>query len=198
VTISAGYTDDWPALVSYRDLPEKGLTRFGLDKAVDDGVFERIAPGLFARSGATDDTTLAQAVIALKRPASTLCLLSAAALHDLTDEIPRATDVAIPRGTHPIKVKTAPVEWHRFDVDTFDVGRGERDLFDGLRIGLYSPQRTIVDLFRLRHIWGQDLAIDVLKRWLRRRGSTASSLLAVAKRFPAAYPAVHSALEVLL
>jgi hypothetical protein len=91
------------------------------------------------------------------------------------------------------------VRWHSFDRATFDLGRGLHPLTDeGLTIGLYSPERTIIDVFRLRHEIGDDLANEALKRWLRRRGSAPATLLELARSFPRALPALRSTLEILL
>jgi predicted transcriptional regulator of viral defense system len=125
-------------------------------------------------------------------------MLTALALHDLTDEIPRSSHIAIPRGTHPITIHHAPITWHRFATDTFTIGRTEHQLPGGISIGLYSAERTIIDLFRLRHEWGSDLAIGALKRWLRARGNTAGTLLTMAREFPETRPALQNTLEILL
>lgn len=187
-----------PDRLNYGDLSSQGLTRHGLDQLIESGEFERIAPGLFLRSGLADDTTAAWIAIAAKKPAATLCLLTALSLHELTDEIPARSDIAIPRGTQPVTVHHAPISWHRFDADTFCIGRTEHALPDGSSIGLYSAERTLIDLFRLRHAWGSDLALGALKRWLHGRGSSSGSLLAMAEEFPKARPSIHHALEVLL
>ncbi len=187
-----------PDLLYYGELPGLGLTRHRLDQMLAAGEYERVAPGTFLRAGATDDTTAAWMALAAKKPEATICLLSAAALHELTDEIPRATDIAIPRGSQPATIRFAPITWHRFACETFEIGRTLHPLPAGLSIGLYSPERTIIDLFRLRHDWGSDLAIGSLKRWLHGRGNSPSSLLAIAQRFPTARPALQAALEVLV
>lgn len=187
-----------PDLLSYDDLGAQGLTRHGLDRLIESGEFERVAPGLFLRSGLTDDTTAAWIAIAAKRRDATLCLLTALSLHDLTDEIPARSDIAIPRGTQPVTVRHAPIAWHRFDADTFSIGRTEHALPDGSTIGLYSAERALIDLFRLRHVWGSDLALGALKQWLRGRGNSPGSLLTMAEEFPKARPAIQHALEVLL
>lgn len=187
-----------PDLLSYDELAAQGLTRHGLDRLIEAGEFERIAPGLFLRSGLADDTTAAWIAIASKRPDATLCLLTALSLHELTDEIPTRSDIAIPRGTQPVTVHHAPIAWHRFDADTFSIGRTEHALPDGSSIGLYSAERTLIDMFRLRHAWGSDLAVGALRQWLRGRGNSPGSLLAMAEDFPKARPAIQQALEVLL
>jgi len=185
-------------VLRYSDLEASGLTRYALEQAVRAGSYERVAPGLFRRTGTADDTVAAWAAIAAKRPQATLCLVSAASLHDLTDEIPRRSHIAIPRGTHHVAVKYAPITWHRFGVATFDLGRTEHDLLGGGSIGLYSPERTVIDFFRTRHQQGTDAATAVLKRWLSVHGHTPAVLLEMAKHFPDAYPSLLSTLEVLL
>ena len=187
-----------PDLLSYDDLGPQGLTRYGLDRLIESSEFERIAPGLFLRSGLTDDTTAAWIAIAAKRRNATLCLLTALSLHELTDEIPTRSDIAIPRGTQPVTVHHAPIAWHRFDADMFSIGRTERALPGGSFIGLYSAERTLIDLFRLRYAWGSDLALGALKRWLRGRGNSPGSLLTMVEDFPKARPAIQHALEILL
>ncbi len=187
-----------PDLLGYDDLAARSLTRYGLERLIDSGEFERIAPGLFLRSGHTDDTTAAWIAIAKKKPDATLCLLTALSLHELTDEIPSRSDIAIPRGTQPVTVYHAPIAWHRFDVGTFSIGRGAHNLPGGASIGLYSAERTLIDLFRLRHTWGSDLSLSALKRWLRGPGNSPSSLLTMAGKFPKARPAIQQAFEVLL
>lgn len=72
------------------------------------------------------------------------------------------------------------------------------DIDDGVQIGVYSPERCIVDAFRLRHRVGEDVAIEALKRWLRRPGPVPAELLALARSFPKGEPSLLRALQVLL
>ncbi|MGO2747545.1 type IV toxin-antitoxin system AbiEi family antitoxin domain-containing protein [Microbacterium sp.] len=187
-----------PDLLGYKDLAGVGLTRRQFDRLVDAEEYERIAPGQFLRAGATDDTTAAWMAIAAKRPQATLCLLTALSIHDLTDEVPTSSNIAIPRGMKPLIAWRAPIRWHHFDAATFDIGRTEYALPGGRTIGLYSAERTIIDLFRLSHEWGSDIAIEALKRWLRAKGNSPSRLLTIAKNFPKGRPALQNALEILL
>lgn len=188
-----------PSIVSRADLAGAGLSRHRLYAMTRAGELEQIAPGFYARPGVLDDTTAGWASISLRKPSATICLLSALSLHELTDEIPRVTDIVLPRGERTLRTRFTPVRWHSFDRATFDLGRGLHPLTDeGLRIGLYSPQRTIIDVFRLRHEIGADVANEALKRWLGRRGSAPATLLELARSFPQALPALRSALEILL
>lgn len=188
-----------PTIISRADLPRLGLSKHQLYAMARAGDLEQIAPGIYARPGELDDTTATWASISLRKPAATICLLSALSLHDLTDEIPRETDIALPRGERTLATRFTPIRWHSFDPATFDLGRTQHQLTDqGLAIGLYSAERTIIDTFRLRHEIGSDIANEALKRWLRRRGSTPATLLELARSFPHALPALRATLEILL
>lgn len=172
-----------------------GLSRSGLYRAAQEGRYERIARGIYLpaeASGADWDWIEA----ATRRPLATICLASALAHHELTDAIPAALDVAIPRGSR-IPAGSGSIAWHSFERATFDLGRGEI-LIPGteLRIGLYSAERSIVDAFRLRGGVGYELARDALKEWLRRGGKPAR-LVELATVLPRAKAPTLSALEVL-
>jgi hypothetical protein len=86
----------------------------------------------------------------------------------------------------------------RFDRRTFHIGLSEVAVGDGLAIGLYGPDRSIIDTLRLRHREDSEVAYAALRRWLRRRGSSPASLLATARHFPQVERAIRHALEVIL
>ncbi len=165
-----------------------------LRRDLDAGDVIRLRRGWYRKASAVGDEDLIE--IALASPAATLCLTSALAHHDLTDEIPASTDAAIPRGNWAPST-SAPVTWHRFDRATFEVGRGELVIADGLTIGLFDAERSIVDAFRLAHREGTAQANEALRRWLR-NGGQPSVLLRTAASFPKALPRIRAAMEVLL
>lgn len=167
-----------------------------LHRLLAEGRLERISHGLYLQAEA-DVADLDLLIVAAANDRSTLCLTSALARHDLTDQIPTQIDVALPRGTRLPKV-SAPVRWHRFAPTTFDLGRDVIALEGGYTVGLYSPERSIVDAYRLRHLEGEELGREALKAWLQRRGSQPSSLLGVAASFPKALAQLREDLRVLL
>ncbi|GED96493.1 type IV toxin-antitoxin system AbiEi family antitoxin domain-containing protein [Gordonia crocea] len=135
--------------------------------------------------------------IVLRAPQATLALSSALSRHSLIDDIPFEYDIALPRGTWAPRSLSVPITWHRFDPKTFDLGRDKIELGPGRSIGLYSPERSIVDAFRMRDREGEDMAIAALKSWLR-GGGQPSKLLRMARHFPRAYPALSRTMEILL
>ena len=172
-----------------------GLSRSALYRAAREGRLERIARGIYLPAdGAAADWDWVEA--ASRRPAATICLTSALAHHDLTDTIPAALDIAIPRGTR-ISAGNPSITWHSFDRETFEIGR-EKIAVPGteLTIGLYSPERSIADAFRLRGEIGYELARDALKEWLRRGGKPAH-LVKFATALPRAKAPIFTALDAL-
>ncbi|MCL2787875.1 MAG: type IV toxin-antitoxin system AbiEi family antitoxin domain-containing protein [Micrococcales bacterium] len=165
-----------------------------LRNLADRGQIIPMARGLYRKRDWLGDEDLAE--IAAKSKQATICLRSALARHDLIDDIPASIDIAIPRGAWQPTL-TPPIRWHHFDHATFEVGRGSIDITAGLSIGLYSPERSIIDAYRLRHLQGPDMANESLKRWLQ-RGGQPSVLLKLADAFPRVLPAIRSTLEVLL
>ncbi|WP_431911579.1 type IV toxin-antitoxin system AbiEi family antitoxin domain-containing protein [Micromonospora carbonacea] len=192
----AGSLARLPATFSYSEALAAGISEWRLYRLRDQGLIESLGWGLYRRRDAeTADLDLVEA--ARRAPAATLCLTTALARHGLTDEIPARIDVALPRGRHrPLVV--APVAWHWFDPTTFQIGRTELPLDPDTSIGLYSPERSIIDAVRLRHREGPDLAYGALRRWLGRRGASPSRLLGMARSFPRAERPLREALEILL
>lgn len=183
-----------PATFTSAEATRLGLSRRRLLALQEQGAIERIGRGIYRRTGAEiADFDLIE--IAIRAPASTLCLTSALAQHDLTDTIPTTIDIALPRGDWQ-PVTSAPVSWHKFAPATFDIGRTALRIDSEHEIGLYDAPRTIIDTFRLRHTLGDDMAYEALRRWLRQRGQP-SELMAMARHFPKAFPAILQALQVL-
>ncbi|MGC5020375.1 type IV toxin-antitoxin system AbiEi family antitoxin domain-containing protein [Micromonospora sp. DT47] len=185
-----------PATFSYSQALEAGLSEWQLYRLRDQGLIEPVGRGLYRRHDAEmADIDLIE--VARRAPSATLCLTTALARHGLTDEIPSRIDVALPRGRHR-PTTSAPVAWHLFDPATFEIGRTELPLDSDTSIGLYSPERSIIDAVRLRHREGPELAYAALRRWLRRRDASPSKLLTMARRFPKAERPLREALEILL
>lgn len=187
---------DLPDTFTLADVRAAGLSVTQFYRQRDRGQFESIGRGLYRRSQAPWGADIDLVEVAAKAPLATMCLTTALARHGLTDEIPAAIDIALPRGRWK-PVTAAPVTWHSFAPNTFGVGRDLVDLHTELQIGLYNAPRTIVDTFRLRHREGSDVAFEALRRWLARRGSHPAELMEMATHFPKTVPALRSALEVL-
>ena len=176
---------------------EQPRSRSALRRAAVTGRLDRVARGLYLPSDApTTDWEWLEA--AARRPDATICLTSALAYHELTDAIPDALDVALPRGARR-PATDAAIRWHLFDAATFELGRqtiavpGTRG---AMTIRIYSPERCIADAFRLRGSLGYEAGRDALREWLRRGGKPADLML-FAQQLPRAKRPLLDALQVL-
>lgn len=193
-------TDDLaglPPTFTYQQARAVGVSKRRLYELRDQGTLEQIGHGLFHQADLPWSADVDLIEIAVRAPNATLCLATALARHDLTDLIPASIDVALPRN-HWRPVIKAPVTWHSFQEDTYELGRETLSLEPGTTIGIYSPERCIIDAFRLRHREGSDLATGALRRWLRKPGNHPGVLLDLAAHFPKARPALRTSLEILL
>lgn len=175
---------------------KSGIAPTTLYRLRDAGEVSTIARGLYRKTDKPADLDLLE--IAIRSPSATICLTSALARYGLTDAIPSAIDIAIPRGTRAPATATAAA-WHHFDPDTFGIGRSTIQIEGSCeRIGLYEPVRCIVDTFRLRGTEGTDQAIEALRRWLRTRGAQPAELMRMAEQLPRSEGPIRQALEYLL
>jgi predicted transcriptional regulator of viral defense system len=178
-----------------RTAGKAGLSRIGLYRSARAGRLDRIARGIYlpAEASAADWD---QVEAATRRPDATICVTSALAYHDLTDVIPAALDVAIPRGSRT-PASTGAIAWHQFDRTTFDIGREQITIAGSDQtIGIYSAERSIADAFRLRGEVGYELARDALREWLRRGGKPAR-LIEIGAQLPRAKSPILQALDML-
>jgi len=185
-----------PDTFTFAQARSGGLSKHAVYWLRDTGQIEVLGRGLY-RQADGEQADLGLIAIAVKAPLATLCLSTALVRHELSDAIPAAPDVALPRGARPPAV-ASPVSWHHFDRATFDIGRGRSPVDTTTSIGLYSAERSIVDAFRLRGTEGPELGYEALRRWLRRADTHPQQLVAMAGHWPRVLPAVRHALEVLL
>jgi hypothetical protein len=180
----------------YREAREAGLSDTRLYGLRDTGAILALGGGVYRWSDAPPaDLDLVE--VAERVPRATLCLETALARHELIDSIPAAIDIAIPRGKTRPTLK-APCRLHQFNPQTFDLGRETLEVDARTPLGIYSAERSLVDIVRIRHLQGSDIAWEALRRWLRQPGTSPAQLIETAKHFVGAEQAIRKALEVLL
>lgn len=133
--------EDMPPIFTHADARSRGVSDRVLYGWRDRGLVEQLARGIFVQPDLPADPDLIE--IAVRAPDATLCLTTALARHGLVDDIPRTIDIALPRSRRAPRT-TAPVTWHRFDEDTFEIGRDQLTVFGELTIGIYDAPRSIV------------------------------------------------------
>lgn len=176
---------------------EAGIHWRDLYRLRDEGEIIELSRGLYRFADAEALSGLDLLAVCRRVPHGMICLTSALAYWDLTDEIPRRVHLAVPRGSWRPKIDYPPTIVHVFAAETFDLGRHTVELAPGETISISDPERTLVDMFRFRHRLGEDLAQAALRQYLRRSGAKPARVAELADKLRVAGP-VRQALEILL
>ncbi|MCX6128678.1 MAG: hypothetical protein NTX25_06385 [Proteobacteria bacterium] len=106
-------------------------------------------------------------------PSGVVCLISALALYDMTDEIPRAHWIAVPHSSKAPKRKGIKIVRMR------NIELGQTSLKIGSQtVPIFDRERTIVDAFRYL---GKETAVKALKIALGEGGENKIQLMRLQK-----------------
>lgn len=172
-------------LSEFRDL---GITAATLSRMVAKGSVLRLGRGLYQLVDAELDANHTLAEASKLVPKGIICLASALAYYELTDVIPARVWMAIgPKDREP-SISSIPLKFVRFGEKVHHAGIQEH-LIEGVLVRIYSPAKTVVDLFRYRQSEGRryqnspgpNLAIEGLRESLKKRKATPGDIAAFAQ-----------------
>ena len=149
-------------MASFSELVKAGFNKALIKVSLANENIKRLDRGLYSLSEGMSSSNPDLVAISIKVPKGIVCLLSALAFHEATNEIPRYVDVAIPRGTHESRIKYPPVKFYRFSPNTWKAGVEKHEI-EGYEIKIYSLAKTIVDCFKFRNRIGINVAREALK-----------------------------------
>ncbi|MDX2004487.1 MAG: type IV toxin-antitoxin system AbiEi family antitoxin domain-containing protein [Meiothermus sp.] len=154
--------------VTRRQVDESGIEPHVLTRWVREGRLERIQHGVYRSMKALPSEHEDLLEVALRIPYAVICLRSALAFYGLTTYIPKAVDIAVPQKSKPPKLAYPPLQVHYFGKTAYGYGLAEVELH-GHKIKIYSLEKTLVDLLRFSHVYGDDLFAEGLKNYLEGR-----------------------------
>jgi hypothetical protein len=163
----------------------------------DGGDILELSRGVFRRADAPPASYPDLLAVAYRSPRAIVCCRTAAAIHELSDEIPPVVQIAVPTRSRPPRITYPPTEVFRFDEATFERGLSRVEAAPGESVRIYTPARTVIDLMRLRGRFGEPLAHGALQRYLRRRDARPAELLRLAAELDVHGP-VRRALDVAM
>jgi len=149
-------------MASFSELDKAGFNKALIKVSLANENIKRLDRGLYSLSEGMSFSNPDLVAISIKIPKGIVCLLSALAFHEATNEIPKYVDVAIPRGTYESRIKYPPVRFYRFAPDTWKAGVEKHEI-EGHKIKIYSLAKTIVDCFKFRNRIGINVAREALK-----------------------------------
>ncbi|HEY9483950.1 MAG TPA: type IV toxin-antitoxin system AbiEi family antitoxin [Micromonosporaceae bacterium] len=163
----------------------------------DNGTIAELSRGVFRRADAPPASYPDLLAVAYRSGVAVVCCRSAAAVHDLTDEIPPAVQIAVPSRHRPPRIAYPRTDVFRFDASSFELGLSRVQAAPDEWVRIYDPARTVVDLMRLRGRFGEPLAHAALQRYVRRRDARPAELLRLAAALDVLGP-VRRALDVAM
>jgi hypothetical protein len=166
---------------------DEGVTAATVSRMQKKGLVVQLGRGLYQLPDAALDGNHSFAEATKLVPKGIICLDSALAFHGLSDHIPPRIWMALghkewrPIITHP------PIIIVRFGDNVLDRGI-EMHVIERVTVRIYSPAKTIVDLFRWLHrarrFYGQGVslssAIQGMKETLRLRKATPAEIASYA------------------
>lgn len=161
----------------------------------DKGIVLELSRGVFRRSDAPPASYPDYLAVALRSPQAIVCCISAAAVHELTDEIPESVHIAVPKRSHSPTISFPPVTVFRFEEATFELGLSSIDAGPAEPVRIYDAARTVVDLMRFRKRFGEPIAYLALHRYLDTQGAQPKLLLDYAEALGTFGP-MRSALDI--
>ncbi len=174
-----------------------GVSRATLHRLRQKGELVTVGRGVVQLPGAGMGMLSGLAVVSARVPGGTICLNSALAFWDLTDEIPKQIHVAVPRGAHRPSIDQPPTKVHVFNAGTFEVDRQQARTDADEPFWVYSPERTVVDAIRMGRWIGHDIALHALRRYMAQQGASAARLAELARELGGS-ARLRPALEALL
>jgi predicted transcriptional regulator of viral defense system len=149
-----------------------GISAAVLNHYVNAGQLKRIGRGVYQGINYQNPASflwndLVQAVYSI--PGGVICLISALAIYDLTEEIPRQHWIGIRHGTSARSHRQIKITRFR----NLELGKTEIEV-EGITIPIFDRERTIIDAFRLL---SRETAIKALKTALAKRGKNRLDLV---------------------
>ncbi len=167
-------------VVRFSSILRAGFHPDSLNSLVKEGKVEKISRGLYRLSDYEFDSHPDLVTASLQAPRGIICLLSALAFHEATNEIPRRVDIAIPRSSRPYKIIYPPVKFYRFAQKAWEAGIEEHET-DRFKIRVYSIAKTIADCFKFRNKIGVNVAREALKTAITEKGVKPVEIMQYAK-----------------
>lgn len=158
-----------------------GITAAAIGRMCRDGEIVRLARGLYQLPDAELDANHSLAEAAKRVPRGVVCLVSALAFHELTDQLPSAVWMAVGAkdwgsngGMPAVRIVRFTKEFLSNDVIA--------ERIEGVPVKIFGVPKTIADCFRHRRTVGQSVALEGLQEALRQRKATPAEIARHAAR----------------
>lgn len=157
-----------------------GIQRRTLYAMRDAGIIAEVTRGWYRLSDLPALSNPDLAAVALRVPRGVICLLSALSFHELTTEIPPAVCIALEKGAETPRIGLPKLQVFRFSGTSFLEGIDNYKI-SGVKVRIYSPEKTIADCFKFRNKTGLDTALEALRLYRQKMTVKTDKLLFFAR-----------------
>ncbi len=123
---------------------------------------KKIARGLYMLSDYQINEYPDLVMVSFQAPRGIVCLVTALSFYEVTTEIPKYVDIAIPQNTHAYRIHYPPAKFYHFNSKSWKAGIEEHTVGD-YKIRVYNLAKTIADCFKFRNRIGMDVVRESLK-----------------------------------
>jgi RNA-directed DNA polymerase len=114
-------------------------------------------------------------------PNGIICLLSAASYYDLTTFIPSKHYVVIPHKDKAHLPNYPPIELFYWENANYNLGIVEIEIED-VQVSIYDVEKTVCDVIKYHKEIGKNLALEILKNYLKREDRNITKLINYARQ----------------
>jgi predicted transcriptional regulator of viral defense system len=165
-----------------KDLKKQSFHPREIARLVQIGELEKVKPGLYRLASLQPERNVNLSFVEICRaaPRGIICLASALAHHELVSFVPSEIQVALPLSAKPPRITYPPTHFFFFPERFYTPGTEQIETKAGV-VRIYNAEKSICDLFRYRKRLGEDLALEALKTYLRRKDSDLNALVEYAR-----------------
>ena len=160
---------------------DAGVTAATVGRMVRAGDLNRLARGLYQLPDAPLDANHSLAEAAKRVPRGVVCLVSALAYHELTDQLPRAVWMAVGTKDWMPKEGKPAMRIVRF-TDALLTDEVVTVCIENVPVKVFGVAKTIADCFRHRRKVGLTVALEGLQEALLQRKASPAEIACHAKR----------------
>ncbi len=164
-----------------KDLKAQGIHTDTIRRLLAERKIEKIKPGVYRLTDAPMMAYQGFVDVCMAMPKAVICLHSALSYYELTTTVPAVVMVALPRGSKAPKLQYPPVKVFYFARSNYETGIKTIHTETG-DFKIFEMEKTIVDCFRYRNRLGEDVAVEGLKNYLKKKDADLNRLFFYARK----------------
>ncbi|GAB1444255.1 type IV toxin-antitoxin system AbiEi family antitoxin domain-containing protein [Ignavibacteriales bacterium] len=164
-----------------KDLKERGIHPREIKKALDDGLIDKVKPGLYKLIDFPWDENSSFVDVYRSNNKAVICLTSAIEYYGLTTFNPSYISIAIPENARLNKIFYPPVRVYYFRDTVYQTGIEKISSKSGEFL-IYTVEKTLADLFRYQQKIGDDIVLESLKNYMSSKNRDIALLWRVAEK----------------